>query len=78
MGSVSGSGRSPGGEHGNPLQYSCLGNPMDGDGLVGYNPWSCKELDMTEQLIPMHTHSGILLSHKNESDFVICSNTDGL
>ena len=23
------SGRSPGGGHGNPLQYSCLGNPLD-------------------------------------------------
>ena len=22
-------GRTPGGEHGNPLQYSCLENPMD-------------------------------------------------
>ena len=29
MGSISGSGRSPGGRHGNPLQYSCLENPMD-------------------------------------------------
>ena len=29
MGSVPGSGRSPGGGHGNPLQCSCLGNPMD-------------------------------------------------
>ena len=28
-GSVSGLGRSPGGGNGNPLQYSCLGNPMD-------------------------------------------------
>jgi len=28
-GSIPGSGRSPGGEHGNPLQYSCLENPMD-------------------------------------------------
>ena len=28
-GSIPGSGRSPGGGHGNPLQYSCLGNPMD-------------------------------------------------
>ena len=28
-GSLSGSGRSPGGGHGNPLQYSCLENPMD-------------------------------------------------
>ena len=29
MGSVLGVGRSPGGGHGNPLQYSCLENPMD-------------------------------------------------
>ena len=28
-GSTLGSGRSPGGGHDNPLQYSCLGNPMD-------------------------------------------------
>ena len=27
--SIPGSGRSPGGGNGNPLQYSCLGNPMD-------------------------------------------------
>ena len=27
--SIPGSGRSPGGGHGTPLQYSCLGNPMD-------------------------------------------------
>ena len=27
VGSIPGSGRSPGGEHGNPLQYSCLENP---------------------------------------------------
>ena len=29
LGSIPGLGRSPGGEHGNPLQYSCLENPMD-------------------------------------------------
>ena len=28
-GSVPGSGRSPGGGHGDPLQYSCLESPMD-------------------------------------------------
>ena len=28
-GSIPGSGRSPGGGNGNPLQYSCLGNPID-------------------------------------------------
>ena len=27
--SIPGSGRSPGERNGNPLQYSCLGNPMD-------------------------------------------------
>ena len=29
MGLIPGSGRSPGGGHGTPLQYSCLENPMD-------------------------------------------------
>ena len=29
MGLIPGLGRSPGEENGNPLQYSCLGNPMD-------------------------------------------------
>ena len=29
MGLIPGLGRSPGGGHGNPFQYSCLGNPMD-------------------------------------------------
>ena len=29
VGSVTGSGRSPGGEHGSPLQYPSLENPMD-------------------------------------------------
>ena len=29
MGSISGLGKSPGERNGNPLQYSCLGNPMD-------------------------------------------------
>ena len=31
MGSVPGSGRSPGEGNGNLLQHSCLGNPMDGE-----------------------------------------------
>ena len=30
LGSIPGSGRSPGEGNGNPLQYSCLENPMDG------------------------------------------------
>ena len=30
VGSILGLGRSPGEGNGDPLQYSCLGNPMDG------------------------------------------------
>ena len=33
-------GRSPGGGHGNPLQYSCLENPRGQKSLVGYRPCS--------------------------------------
>ena len=35
-GSILGSGRSPGGGHGNPLQYSCLKNPHGQRSLAGY------------------------------------------
>ena len=42
-------GRSPGGGHGNPLQYSCLENPHRQRSLEGCSPWGCKELDITEQ-----------------------------
>ena len=48
--SIAGSGRSPGGGHCNPLQYSCLENPHGQRSLVGYSPWDCKESDMNERL----------------------------
>ena len=48
MGSIPGLGRSPGGGHGNTLQYSCLDNPHGQRSLAGYNPWGPKESDMTE------------------------------
>ena len=35
MGSIPGLGRSPGGGHGNPLQYSCLENPHGQRSLAG-------------------------------------------
>ena len=50
LGLIPRSGRSPGGVHGNPLQYSCLENPHGQGSLAGYSPWAHKELDMTEQL----------------------------
>ena len=46
-------GRSPGGGHGNPLQYSCLENPKDRS-LVGYSPLGHKGLNTTE--VPEHAH----------------------
>ena len=48
MGSVPGLGRSPGGGHGNPLQYSGLENPHGQRSLVGYSPWGRTELDTTD------------------------------
>ena len=51
LGLIPGLGRTPGGRHGNPLQYSCLENPHGQRSLVGYSPWGNKELDMTDQLI---------------------------
>ena len=37
---------SPGEGDGNPLQYSCLGNPMDRV-VEGYSPWGHKKSDTT-------------------------------
>ena len=48
LGSIPGLGRSPGGGHGNPLQYFCLENPHGQRSLVGYSPCGYKELDTTE------------------------------
>ena len=50
MGSFPGSGINPGGEHGNPLQYSCLENPLNRGAVEGYRPQGCKESDTTAQL----------------------------
>ena len=50
MGSTPGLGRSLGGGHGNPFQYSCLENPYGQRSLVGHSPWGRKESEATEQL----------------------------
>ena len=54
LGSIPVFGRSPGGGHGNSLQYSYLGNSHGQRSLAGYSPQGFKELDMTEQLSTAH------------------------
>ena len=56
LGLIPGLGRSPGGWHGNPLQYSCLENPHGQRSLAGYSPWGRRESDMTERLSTSFSH----------------------
>ena len=56
LGLIPGSGRSPGGGHGNPYQYSCLENPHGQRNLAGYSPRGHKESDTTEWLSPYLTN----------------------
>ena len=57
LGFISGLGRSPGEGNGNPLQYSCLGNPMD-RGTWQSIVHDVTESDMTLQL--NHSYSYFL------------------
>ena len=50
VGLIPGSGRSPGGGNGNPLQYSCWENPMDRGAQKATVHECLKESDTTEQL----------------------------
>jgi len=47
-GSIPALKRSPGVGNGNPLQYSCLGNPMDREAWQATVYWVAKELDTTQ------------------------------
>ena len=51
VGSIPGSGRSPGGGHGNPLQYSCLENPMD------RGAWRARVHGVTKSWTHLSTHT---------------------
>ena len=66
---IPGLGRSPGGGHGNTLQYSYLENPHGQRCLAGYSPWDHKESDTTERLSTAHGHSMFNTLRKCKADF---------
>ena len=68
--SIPGLGRSPGGGHGNPLQYSCLENPHGQRGLAGYSPWGWTRVSDQAQ------HRGFLWSESTVDTLVILSVCD--
>ena len=50
VGLIPGSGKFPRGGNSNPLQYSCLGNPMNRGAWRATVHWASKVSDMTEEL----------------------------
>ena len=58
-GLIPGSGRSPGGGNGNPLQYFCLENPMDRRTKRATTVHGIAESDMTE----VTEHASCILIH---------------
>ena len=67
-GSIPGSGRSPGEGNGNPLQYSCLENPMGG-GAWWAAVHEVAESDMTEWL-HFHVHSTMRALRRSSSSVI--------
>ena len=57
--SIPGSGRSPEGGNGNPLQYSCLG-PHEQRSLAGYSPWGHQKVKHNWETEHAHTSSLLL------------------
>ena len=52
-GSIPGSGRSPGGGNGNPLQYSRLENPKDRGAYMASVPWAPRASGIAKNRTPL-------------------------
>ena len=72
LGSIPGLERSPRGEHGNPLWYSCLENLHEQKSLAGYSPWGHKEPDRTKHSIAADLDMVFLLvHHKKVNNYIV-------
>ena len=66
MGLIPGFGRSPGGENGNPFQYSCLENPMD-RGAWRDTVHGVAKIQTRLRRLSMRTHTRSQLQHVGSS-----------
>ena len=74
LGSIPGSGRSPGEGNGTPLQYSCLENPMDGGAW-----WATVHESMCPQTrLSNFTHSLFVYGVRERSSFILLHVDDQL
>ena len=67
-GSIPGFGRSPGGGHGNPLQYSCLENPMDRGAWRATVHGIAKSQTSLKQFITHHIPGNMDKSYNTEKE----------
>ena len=67
VGSIPGSGKTPEGEHGNPLQYSCLENPTD---IGAWKPTllGAAKSQTRPKRLSVHARTGASLMQEGERD----------
>ena len=74
LGSIPGSGRSPGEGNGNPLQYSCLENPMDGGAWWATVHRVAKSQTLLSNLTNLKVKKDYESTHKNDLFFSFIMN----
>ena len=64
-GLIPGLGRSPGGGNGNPLQYPCLGNPMD------QGAWWAAVHEVTKSQTQLTSHTLLFKDSVSKQDYIL-------